>query len=133
MMAFNEPHLLKAGANHIDAPATGLEKVLAWNPLMLLSGQFGRIARGGFLYVTRTHLVFDPHSMNDAVERSRLRIPLWEIRSTRTRQKGLSAILTVSTVRGVELDFLCWSRAKVIAAIEQAQQQLGGPGHSQPM
>lgn len=132
-MAFNEPHILKAGASHFDAPAAVVEKLLAYNPLALLFGQFGRISRGGFLYVTRTHLVFAPHRINLAIEMSRLWIPLQEITSTRAHQRVLSAMLTVSTVRGIDIDFLCWSRSKVIAAIEQAQQQLGSPGYNQPM
>lgn len=131
-MAFNEPHLLKAGANHITTPATGFEKLMSRNPLMLLSGQFGRISRGGHLYVTTTHLVFEPHSLNDAVEQSRLRIPLVEITGMRTHQRMASAVLTVSTVRGVDIDFLCWSREKVMAAVEQARQRLQFPGHNQP-
>ncbi|MDO5079701.1 hypothetical protein [Buchananella hordeovulneris] len=132
-MAFNETPLFEAKANHIDVPATILEKIRALNPLMLLFGQFGRIYRGGSLYVTHTHLVFNPHHTNLAVEMSRLWIPLQEIKSTRAHQRKLTAILTVSTVRGIDIDFVCWSRSKVIAAIKQAQQQLGSPGYNQPM
>lgn len=114
---------VRVGANHVDRPGTGLEALLAYLPTQLITGIYGRIARGGFLTVTPHELIFEPHAVNMARERSMLRIPLAEVTGVRSRQRMISALLRVCTVQG-DIDFVCWSRKRVIAAVLAARPDL---------
>ncbi|GLU86176.1 MULTISPECIES: hypothetical protein [Kocuria] len=58
--------LLRLSANHLrPADETdGLGKVLAWNPVQLITGGFGYLADGGHLLIWPNGVSFEPHSMN---------------------------------------------------------------------
>ena len=117
--------LLRVPANHLDRPASALERFISLPAI--LTGARGRVARGGHLLVTTTGLVFEPHSMNLNSERSRLRIPVVEILAARPKTFILHATVVISTARGGDLEFVTWSRRKILAAIQQARAAHGLP------
>ncbi len=118
-----QPYILKAGANLVDPPRSISEKLIAWFPTQLITGIYGRIARGGHLYLTDRALVFEPHGLN--IIEVAVELDLREISALRSRQRMISALLTVRTTSGEEIDFVCWERRKVIDAVRQAQAALG--------
>ena len=111
--------LLRVPANHLDRPASALERFISLPAI--LTGARGRVARGGHLLVTTTEVIFEPHSMNLNSERSRLRIPIADILAARPRVVILHVTVVISTARGGDLEFVTWSRKKVLAAIQQAR------------
>lgn len=119
------PILLRAPANHLDQPGSLTERILAMPAI--LTGACGRVARGGHLLVTASEVIFEPHSFNLNNERSRLRIPVAEIVSARLRTVIATATVVLSTAHGIDLEFVSWSRKKIIAAIQQARAAQGLP------
>ena len=117
--------LLRVPANHLDRPASALERFISLPAI--LTGARGRVARGGHLLVTTTEVIFEPHSMNLNSERSRLRIPIADILAVRPRVVILHVTVVISTARGGDLEFVTWSRKKVLAAIQQARAAQGLP------
>ena len=117
--------LLRVPANHLDRPASALERFISLPAI--LTGARGRVARGGHLLVTTTEVIFEPHSMNLNSERSRLRIPIADILAARPRVVILHVTVVISTARGGDLEFVTWSRTKIIAAIQQARAAQGLP------
>ena len=117
--------LLRVPANHLDRPASALERFISLPAI--LTGARGRVARGGHLLVTTTEVIFEPHSMNLNSERSRLRIPIADILAARPRVVILHVTVVISTARGGDLEFVTWSRKKVLAAIQQARAAHGLP------
>ena len=117
--------LLRVPANHLDRPASALERFISLPAI--LTGARGRVARGGHLLVTTTGLVFEPHSKNLNSERSRLRIPIADILAARPRVVILHVTGVISTARGGDLEFVTWNRKKVLAAIQQARAAHGLP------
>lgn len=117
--------LLRVPANHLDRPASALERFISLPAI--LTGARGRVARGGHLLVTTTEVIFEPHSMNLNSERSRLRIPIADILAARPRVVILHVTVVISTARGGDLEFVTWSRTKVLAAIQQARAAHGLP------
>lgn len=117
--------LLRVPANHLDRPASALEWFISLPAI--LTGARGRVARGGHLLVTTTEVIFEPHSMNLNSERSRLRIPIADILAARPRVVILHVTVVISTARGGDLEFVTWSRKKVLAAIQQARTAQGLP------
>ena len=117
--------LLRVPANHLDRPASALERFISLPAI--LTGARGRVARGGHLLVTTTEVIFEPHSMNLNSERSRLRIPIADIHAARPRVVILHVTVVISTARGGDLEFVTWSRKKVLAAIQQARAAHGLP------
>ena len=117
--------LLRVPANHLDRPASALERFISLPAI--LTGARGRVARGGHLLVTTTEVIFEPHSMNLNSERSRLRIPIADILAARPRVVILHVTVVISTARGGDLEFVTWSRKKVLAAIQQARTAQGLP------
>ena len=117
--------LLRVPANHLDRPASALERFISLPAI--LTGARGRVARGGHLLVTTTEVIFEPHSMNLNSERSRLRIPIADILAARPRVVILHVTVVISTARGGDLEFVTWSRKKVLAAIQQARAAQGLP------
>ena len=117
--------LLRVPANHLDRPASALERFISLPAI--LTGARGRVARGGHLLVTTTEVIFEPHSMNLNNDRSRLRIPIAEILAVRPRVVILHVTVVISTARGGDLEFVTWSRKKIIAAIQQARAAQGLP------
>lgn len=117
--------LLRVPANHLDRPASALERFISLPAI--LTGARGRVARGGHLLVTTTGLVFEPHSKNLNSERSRLRIPIADILAARPRVVILHVTVVISTARGGDLEFVTWNRKKVLAAIQQARAAHGLP------
>ena len=117
--------LLRVPANHLDRPASALERFISLPAI--LTGARGRVARGGHLLVTTTEVIFEPHSMNLNSERSRLRIPIADILAARPRVVILHVTVVISTARGGDLEFVTWSRKKVLAAIQQAWAAQGLP------
>ena len=115
--------LLRVPANHLDRPASALERFISLPAI--LTGARGRVARGGHLSVTTTEVVFEPHSMNLNNDRSRLRIPIAEILAARPKTFILHVTVVVSTARGGDLEFVTWSRKRIIAAIQQARAAQG--------
>ena len=111
--------LLRVPANHLDRPASALERFISLPAI--LTGARGRVARGGHLLVTTTGLVFEPHSMNLNSERSRLRIPIADILAARPRAVILHVTVVISTARGGDLEFVTWNRKKVLVASRQAR------------
>ena len=117
--------LLRVPANHLDRPASALERFISLPAI--LTGARGRVARGGHLLVTTTEVIFEPHSMNLNSERSRLRIPIADILAARPRVVILHVTVVISTARGGDLEFVTWSRTKVLSAIQQARAAQGLP------
>ena len=117
--------LLRVPANHLDRPASALERFISLPAI--LTGARGRVARGGHLLVTTTEVIFEPHSMNLNNDRSRLRIPIAEILAVRPKVVILHVTVVISTARGGDLEFVTWSRKKVLAAIQQARAAQGLP------
>ena len=117
--------LLRVPANHLDRPASALERFISLPAI--LTGARGRVARGGHLLVTTTEVIFEPHSMNLNSERSRLRIPIADILAARPRVVILHVTVVISTARGGDLEFVTWSRKRIIAAIQQARAAQGLP------
>ena len=117
--------LLRVPANHLDRPASALERFISLPAI--LTGARGRVARGGHLLVTTTEVIFEPHSMNLNSERSRLRIPIADILAARPRVVILHVTVVISTARGGDLEFVTWSRKKVLEAIQQARAAHGLP------
>ena len=117
--------LLRVPANHLDRPASALERFISLPAI--LTGARGRVARGGHLLVTTTEVIFEPHSMNLNNDRSRLRVPIAEVVAARPKVFILHVTVVISTARGVELEFVTWSRKKVLAAIQQARAAQGLP------
>ena len=117
--------LLRVPANHLDRPASALERFISLPAI--LTGARGRVARGGHLLVTTTEVIFEPHSMNLNSERSRLRIPIADILAVRPRVVILHVTVVISTARGGDLEFVTWNRKKVLAAIQQARAAHGLP------
>ena len=117
--------LLRVPANHLDRPASALGRFISLPAI--LTGARGRVARGGHLLVTTTEVIFEPHSMNLNSERSRLRIPIADILAARPRVVILHVTVVISTARGGDLEFVTWSRKKVLAAIQQARAAQGLP------
>ena len=117
--------LLRVPANHLDRPASASERFISLPAI--LTGARGRVARGGHLLVTTTEVVFEPHAMNLNSDRSRLHIPIAEILSARPKVFILHVTVVISTARGGDLEFVTWSRKKIIAAIQQARTAQGLP------
>ena len=117
--------LLRVPANHLDRPASALERFISLPAI--LTGARGRVARGGHLLVTTTEVIFEPHSMNLNNDRSRLRIPIAEILAVRPKVVILHVTVVISTARGGDLEFVTWSRKKIIATIQQARAAQGLP------
>ena len=117
--------LLRVPANHLDRPVSAFERFISLPAI--LTGARGRVARGGHLLVTTTEVIFEPHSMNLNSERSRLRIPIADILAARPRVVILHVTVVISTARGGDLEFVTWSRKKVLAAIQQARAAQGLP------
>lgn len=111
--------LLRVPANHLDRPASALERFISLPAI--LTGARGRVARGGHLLVTTTGLVFEPHSMNLNSERSRLRIPIADILAARPRVVILHVTVVISTARGGDLEFVTWNRKKVLEVSRQVR------------
>mgnify|MGYP000895954418 FL=1 len=124
-MTPGEQVLLRVPANHLDRPASALERFISLPAI--LTGARGRVARGGHLLVTTTEVIFEPHSMNLNNDRSRLRVPIAEVVAARPKVFILHVTVVISTARGVELEFVTWSRKKVLAAIQQARAAQGLP------
>lgn len=118
-----QPYRLEAGANLVDPPRSFSEKLIAWLPTQLITGIYGRIARGGHLYLTDTALLFEPHGLN--IVEMGVELDLRAITVLRSRQRMAAALLTVGMASGEEIDFVCWERRKVIDAVRQAQADLG--------
>lgn len=119
------PLLLRVPANHLDQPGSLTERILAIPAI--LTGARGRVARGGHLLVTASEVIFEPHSFNIDNERSQLHIPVAEIVGARLRTIIITATVVLSTTRGIDLEFVSWSRKKIIAAILQARAAQGLP------
>ena len=117
--------LLRVPANHLDRPASALERFISLPAI--LTGARGRVARGGHLLVTTTEVIFEPHSMNLNNDRSRLRVPIAEVVAARPKVFILHVTVVISTARGGDLEFVTWSRKKIIAAIQQARAAQGLP------
>ena len=117
--------LLRVPANHLDRPASAFERFISLPAIV--TGARGRVARGGHLLVTTTEVIFEPHAMNLNSERSRLRIPVVEILAARPKVFILHVTVVISTARGGDLEFVTWSRKKIIAAIQQARSAQGLP------
>ena len=117
--------LLRVPANHLDRPASASERFISLPAI--LTGARGRVARGGHLLVTTTEVIFEPHSMNLNSDRSRLRVPVTEILAARPKVFILHVTVVISTARGGDLEFVTWSRKKIIAAIQQARTAQGLP------
>ena len=117
--------LLKVPANHLDQPASAFERFISLPAV--LTGARGRVARGGRLLVTTTEVIFEPHPMNLNRDRSRLRVPVAEILAARPKVFILHVTVVISTARGGDLEFVTWSRKRVIAAIQQARAAQGLP------
>ena len=117
--------LLRVPANHLARPASAFEQFISLPAI--LTGARGRVARGGHLSVTTTEVVFEPHSMNLNNDRSRLRIPIAEILAARPKVFILHVTVVISTARGGDLEFVTWSRKRIIAAIQQARAAQGLP------
>lgn len=117
--------LLRVPANHLDRPASAFERFISLPAI--LTGARGRVARGGHLLVTTTEGIFEPHAMNLNSGRSRLRIPVVEILAARPKTFILHATVVISTARGGDLEFVTWSRRKILAAIQQARAAQGLP------
>ena len=117
--------LLRVPANHLDRPASAFEQFISLPAI--LTGARGRVARGGHLSVTTAEVVFEPHSMNLNNDRSRLRIPIAEILAARPKVFILHVTVVISTARGGDLEFVTWSRKRIIAAIQQARAAQGLP------
>jgi len=117
--------LLRVPANHLDRPVSAFERFTSLPAI--LTGARGRVARGGHLLVTTTEVIFEPHAMNLNSERSRLRIPVVEILAARPKTFILHATVVISTARGGDLEFVTWSRRKILAAIQQARAAQGLP------
>ena len=115
--------LLRVPANHLARPASAFEQFISLPAI--LTGARGRVARGGHLSVTTTEVVFEPHSMNLNNDRSRLRIPIAEILAARPKVFILPVTVVISTARGGDLEFVTWSRKRIIAAIQQARAAQG--------
>ena len=117
--------LLRVPANHLDRPVSAFERFISLPAI--LTGARGRVARGGHLLVATTEVIFEPHAMNLNSERSRLRIPVVEILAARPKTFILHATVVISTARGGDLEFVTWSRRKILAAIQQARAAQGLP------
>ncbi|QMV84452.1 hypothetical protein HW450_08750 [Corynebacterium hindlerae] len=102
-------------ANRVTKPTGFGEKVLAWQPLQLLSGMYGQVAIGGHLEVTPDELVFQPHAMNLSTEV--LRIPRSAIVGLRKKQSLAAALLVVSLSDGREERFVSWKRDEIIGEL----------------
>ena len=119
------PVLLRVPANHLDKPGSLREQIIAIPAI--LSGARGRVARGGHLMVTASEVIFEPHSFNINIEKSRLRVPVAEVVGARLRTVIITATIVLSTAHGDDLEFVTWSRKKIIAAILQARAAQGLP------
>lgn len=117
--------LLRVPANHLDRPASALERFISLPAI--LTGARGRVARGGHLLVTTSEVVFEPHSMNLNSERSRLRVPIAEVLAAHPKTFILHITIVISTARGGDLEFVTWNRKKILAAIQQARAAQGLP------
>ena len=93
----------------------------------ILSGARGRVTRGGHLLVTILEVIFEPHAFNLNIEKSQLRIPVSEIVGTRLRTVILTATIVLSTAHCGDVEFVSWSRKKIVAAILQARAAQGLP------
>ncbi|MEJ5998170.1 hypothetical protein [Corynebacterium sp. H130] len=102
-------------ANRVAKPTGFGEKLLAWQPLQLLTGLYGRIAIGGHLEVTPDQLVFEPHAINLTTDV--VRIPRSAIAGVRKKQLLAAALLIVTTVDGHEEQFVTWKRDEIIAEL----------------
>ena len=77
--------------------------------------------------VTILEVIFEPHAFNLNIEKSQLRIPVSEIVGTRLRTVILTATIVLSTAHCGDVEFVSWSRKKIIvAAILQARAAQGG-------
>lgn len=106
-------------ANLVVKPSNFLETLMAWQPLQLFTGMYGKISLGGHVHVTPTELSFIPHQLN--ASHTELHLPLAEIASMRPHQKLAAAMLTITTTRGEEYSLVSWKRDEVIAAVNQAR------------
>lgn len=119
------PILLRVPANHLDQPGSFTERILAMPAV--LTGARGRVARGGHLLVTASEVIFEPHSFNLNNERSQLRIPVAEITGARLRTVVITATVVLSTVRGIDLEFVSWSRKKNHCSHSAGTRRAGAP------
>jgi hypothetical protein len=124
-MTPDPPVLLRVRANHLDKPGSLREGIISIPAI--LSGARGRVARGGHLLVTTSEVIFEPHAFNLNIEKSQLRIPVSEIVGTRLRTVILTATIVLSTAHCGDVEFVSWSRKKIVAAILQARAAQGLP------
>ena len=85
------------------------------------------MARGSHLLVTTSEVIFEPHAFNLNIEKSQLRIPVSEIVGTRLRTVILTATIALSTAHCGDVEFVSWSRKKIVTAILQARATQGLP------
>jgi hypothetical protein len=113
-------------ANAIVVPSDyGLSQFAAGD-LLGLAGLGGREAIGGHLYVTSLRRAFAAHAFNRL--KGVLSVPLPAIHHCRRWQSGPSVGVEVSTA-ATSLQFVSWSRSRVLAALESARRQFGSAEH----
>jgi hypothetical protein len=113
--------LLRVAAGHLVKPEKPMEKVLAYLPTQIITGIYGRISLGGHLHVTRDELYHHPHAFNLENPENFVRIPIQNIKSLDSKQRGLAALLNVHTTSGETVQFVCWSRKKVMNTVAELQ------------
>lgn len=106
---------MKFRANRVVKPTGFGETVLAYQPLQLLTGLYGRISIGGHLNVTPEELVFQPHSINFTIEE--VHIPRSAIARVQKKQSLAAVLLVVTRTDGSEERFVTWQRDEIIAAL----------------
>lgn len=116
-----QPHgaIHTSAGNLVTEPASGLEKLLAYQPLQALTGLYGKISLGGHIHVTPNELAFIPHSLN--ATHTELHIPLDHITGLRPHRRLAAALLTVTTRTGHEFNLVSWKRQAIIDAVDQAR------------
>lgn len=113
--------LLRVAAGHVVKPETPIEKVIAYVPTQLITGIYGHISLGGHLHITRDELYHHPHKFNPDNSKNFIRIPINNIKSFDSKQRGLGALLDVHTTSGETVRFVCWSRKKVMDTVAELQ------------
>lgn len=89
--------------------------MLAYQPLQLFTGLYGRISIGGHLEVTPDELVFQPHAINLTTDV--IRIPRASIVSAHKKQSLAAALLIVTCSDGREEQFVTWKRDEILAGL----------------
>ncbi|MEJ5927767.1 hypothetical protein WG915_03940 [Corynebacterium sp. H128] len=106
---------MKTPASRIVKPSNFIEKLLAWQPLQIFTGIYGKIAIGGHLIVSDDAVVFEPHAVN--LSNEVVRIPRENIAKIHKKQALAAAILVVELVDGTVEQFISWKRNEIIAAV----------------